>query len=70
MSNIIISDLNAFTELDANSMAKIRGGIWKKNGVIPGYVAPTVLYDDGINIKTTDPSTSNVVYDSPFTPIR
>jgi hypothetical protein len=70
MSNIIILDLNAFTELDANSMAKIRGGIWKKNGVIPGYVAPTVLYDDGINIKTTDPSTSNVVYDSPFTPIR
>jgi hypothetical protein len=57
-------------QLDAKSMAEIRGGIWKKNGVIPGYVAPTVLYDDGINVHTTDPSTSNVGYESPFTPIR
>ena len=70
MSKIVIQDQKATTELDANSMAKIRGGRWKRNGVIPGYVAPTVLYDDGINILTTDPSTSNVVYDSPFTPIR
>ncbi len=35
----------------------------------PGYKAPTVLLDDGVNIQTTDPSTTNVGYDSPFTPI-
>jgi len=67
---IAIYNLLELRELDAKSLAKIRGGIWKKNGVIPGYVAPTVLYDDGINVRTTDPSTSNVSYDSPFTPIR
>lgn len=39
--------------------------VWKQ----PGYKAPTVLLDDGINIQTTDPSTTNVGYDSPFTPI-
>lgn len=67
---IVIYNLHESRQLDAKSLAKIRGGIWKKNGVIPGYVAPTVLYDDGINVQTTDPSTSNVSYDSPFTPIR
>lgn len=67
---VVIYNLLEPRELDAKSLAKIRGGIWKKNGVIPGYVAPTVLYDDGINVQTTDPSTSNVSYDSPFTPIR
>jgi len=30
--------------------------------VIPRYQAPTVLYDDGINVQTTDPATSNVVF--------
>jgi len=69
MSTTVIHDLEATKEMDANSMAKIKGGRWKRNGVIPGYVAPTVLYDDGINVQTTDPSTSNVGYDSPFTPI-
>jgi len=29
----------------------------------------TVLYDDGINIRTTGLFHSNVGYDSPFTPI-
>ncbi|MFC3110210.1 hypothetical protein ACFQAT_26035 [Undibacterium arcticum] len=69
MSNILIHDMHDAKELDASSMAKVHGGIWKRNGVIPGYTAPTVLYDDGINVQTTDPKTSNVGYDSPFTPI-
>jgi hypothetical protein len=48
--------------LTADESSQVSGGIWKKNGVIPGYQAPTVLYDDGINVQTTDPLTSNVVY--------
>jgi hypothetical protein len=70
MSNILIPDLHDTKELDAGSIAKVCGGIWKKNGVIPGYVAPTVYYDDVINVSTRDPSTGNVGYDSPFTPIH
>jgi hypothetical protein len=52
-----------------DALAAVSGARWKRNGVIPGYVAPTVIYDDGINVQTTDPSTTNVGYDSPFTPI-
>ncbi|PYR98348.1 MAG: hypothetical protein DMG15_08350 [Acidobacteria bacterium] len=55
--------------LSQDELRQINGGRFKRNGVIPGYVVPTVLYDDGINILTTDPTTSNVGYDSPFTPI-
>lgn len=69
MSNIIIHELQAAVELQSTAMAKVCGGRWKRNGVIPGYEAPTVYYDDGVNIQTSDPSTSNVGYDSPFTPI-
>jgi len=47
--------------MSAAESEQVSGGIWKKNGVIPGYQAPTVLYDDGINVQTTDPLTSNVV---------
>jgi hypothetical protein len=46
--------------MSATESEQVSGGIWKKNGVIPGYQAPTVLYDDGINVQTTDPTTSNV----------
>lgn len=69
MSTIRVHDLHDSRALDAGAMARVCGGRWKRNGVIPGYVAPTVYYDDGINIQTSDPSTSNVSYDSPFTPI-
>lgn len=69
MSNITLPDLATAQELDSSTMAKVHGGRWKRNGVIPGYEAPTVYYDDGINVHTSDPSTSNVGYDSPFTPI-
>ena len=69
MSKILIRDLQAEKELDAEAMATVHGGRWKRNGVIPGYEAPTLYYDDGVNIQTSDPSTSNVGYDSPFTPI-
>jgi hypothetical protein len=56
-----MSDRINVTPLTAEERAQVSGGIWKKNGVIPGYTAPTVLYDDGINIQTTDPSTTNVI---------
>jgi hypothetical protein len=56
-------------ELSLEDLAKVSGGDWKRNGVIPGYKAPTVLLDDGINVRTTGLFTSNVGYDSPFTPI-
>jgi hypothetical protein len=52
-----------------DELSAVGGARWKRNGVIPGYVAPEVYYDDGINVHTSDPSTSNVGYDSPFTPI-
>ena len=38
-------------------------GIRKKNRVINGYRAPKVLYDDGIDVQTTDPMASNVALD-------
>ena len=68
MSNILINDLNDVIDLDAGAMVAVRGGLFKRNGM-PGYRLPTVIFDDGINVQTTDPSTSNVAYDSPFTPI-
>ena len=39
--------------LSQDELRQINGGRFKRNGVIPGYVVPTVLYDDGINILTT-----------------
>jgi len=68
MSNILINDLSGAIELDASSMVAVCGGLFKRNGM-PGYRLPTVIYDDGINVQTSDPLTSNVAYDSPFTPI-
>jgi hypothetical protein len=56
-------------ELSSTETELVSGGRFKQQGVIPGYEAPTVYYDDGITIWTSDPSTSNVAYDSPFTPI-
>jgi hypothetical protein len=56
-----MSDRTNVTPLTAEERDQVSGGIWKKNGVIPGYTAPTVLYDDGINVLTTDPLTSNVI---------
>ena len=55
--------------LGDEELSAVSGARFKRNGVIPGYVAPTVISDDGINIQTSDPGTSNVAYDSPFTPI-
>jgi hypothetical protein len=47
----------------------VSGGDIRKGQIIPGYKEPTVLLDDGINIRTTGLFHSNVGYDSPFTPI-
>jgi len=48
-------------QLNPEQCEQVSGGLWKRNGVIPGYQAPTVLSDDGINVQTTDPSTTNVI---------
>jgi hypothetical protein len=56
-----MSDHSNLTPLNPEQCNEVSGGLWKKNGVIPGYQAPTVLYDDGINVQTTDPSTTNVI---------
>jgi hypothetical protein len=65
-----VSDLNmSMHALSAEEAADAAGGRFKRNGVFPWYTPPKVIYDDGINVQTTDPSTSNVAYDSPFTPI-
>jgi len=56
-----MSDESNVMRLASEECEQVSGGIWKKNGVIPGYQAPTVLYDDGINVQTTDPSTTNVI---------
>jgi hypothetical protein len=73
MSRILINELTHANELDVSSMVAVRGGLFKRNGLgplsQPGYKAPTVISDDGINVQTTDPLTSNVAFDSPFTPI-
>ncbi|AJG24375.1 hypothetical protein [Cupriavidus basilensis] len=69
MSAILIHDLSKVDTLESAALAKIYGGIFRKVLMVPDYKEPTVIYDDGINIRTTDPSKSNVGYDSPFTPI-
>jgi hypothetical protein len=56
-------------ELSAEERERVSGALWNRANFYPWYTPPTVLYDDGINIRTTDPLTSNVAYDSPFTPI-
>jgi hypothetical protein len=65
-----ITDLPAPEQaLTPEQEKQIVGGRWKRNG-LPWYTAPKVYYDDGINVHTSDPSTSNVGYDSPLTPIQ
>ena len=56
-------------ELNISELASVSGGDIRKGMMVPDYKEPTVLYDDGINIRTTGLFHSNVGYDSPFTPI-
>ena len=56
-------------ELNISELAFVSGGDIRKGMMVPDYKEPTVLYDDGINIRTTGLFHSNVGYDSPFTPI-
>jgi hypothetical protein len=56
-------------ELNHAELDLVSGGDIRKGQILPGYKEPTVLLDDGINIKTTGLFHSNVGYDSPFTPI-
>jgi hypothetical protein len=61
---------NAMTcELNIAELDLVSGGDIRKSQILPGYKEPTVLLDDGINIRTTGLFHSNVGYDSPFTPI-
>ena len=56
-------------ELNIGELASVSGGDIRKGMIVPDYKEPKVLYDDGINIRTTGLFHSNVGYDSPFTPI-
>jgi hypothetical protein len=56
-------------ELNIAELDLVSGGDLKEVHFRPDYVEPTVLLDDGINIRTTGLFHSNVGYDSPFTPI-
>jgi len=56
-------------ELNNSELDLVSGGDIRKGQILPGYKEPTVLLDDGINIRTTGLFHSNVGYDSPFTPI-
>jgi hypothetical protein len=60
---------NQISELSFDELNTVAGGDIRRSQIIPGYKEPTVLYDDGINIRTTGLFHSNVGYDSPFTPI-
>ncbi len=60
---------NEIHELSIDELNAVAGGDIRKGQIVPGYKEPTVLYDDGINIRTTGLFHSNVGYDSPFTPI-
>jgi len=57
------------SELNNLELDLVSGGDIRKGQILPGYKEPTVLLDDGINIRTTGLFHSNVGYDSPFTPI-
>jgi hypothetical protein len=77
MSKILFNDLTNARELDASSMAAISGGLWNlwtpsgplSQSVYKTQKQPTGTSGDGINILSSDPTRSNVAYDSPFTPI-
>jgi len=56
-------------ELSIDELNAAAGGDIRKGMMVPDYKEPTVLYDDGINIRTTGLFHSNVGFDSPFTPI-
>ena len=56
-------------ELNIGELASVSGGDIRKGMMVPDYKEPTVLYDDGINIRTTVLFHSNVGFDSPFSPI-
>jgi bacteriocin-like protein len=56
-------------ELSDEEMNAVSGGVFTEVHHNPQYKEPTVLLDDGLNIRTTGVGYSNVGYDSPFTPI-
>jgi hypothetical protein len=75
MSKINLNDLTLAQELDAASMAATTGGQSNQYGDGPlavfkyAHNKPTAISDDGINVLSSDPTRSNLGYDSPFTPI-
>ncbi len=55
--------------LSADEMDFVAGGNVIDSHINPLYTPPKVISDDGINVRTSGLSTSNVAFDSPFTPI-
>jgi hypothetical protein len=51
---------------DHADLEGVSGGISNKNA-LSWFTPPTVIMNDGINVLTSNPSTSNVAYDSPLT---
>ena len=56
-------------ELSNVELGAVSGGVFTEVHHNPQYKEPTVLLDDGLNIRTSGLGHSNVGYDSPFTPI-
>jgi hypothetical protein len=56
-------------ELNIAELDLVSGGVFTEVHHNPQYKEPTVLLDDGLNIRTSGLGHSNVGYDSPFTPI-
>ena len=55
--------------LSSDEMNAVIGGNIIDSHINPLYTPPKVISDDGINVHTSGLSTSNVGFDSPFTPI-
>ena len=56
-------------ELSIAELDLVSGGDIRKEQVLKCYKEPTVISNDGLNIQTSSPFSSNVGFDSPFTPI-
>ncbi len=57
-------------ELNNSELDLVSGGDLKEVHFNPGYKEPTVLLDDGINIRTSGLFHSNVGYEHPLLPFR
>ena len=56
-------------ELSNAELDLVSGGDIRKEQVLKFYKEPKVISNDGLNIQTSSPFSSNVGFNSPFTPI-